>query len=206
VPHDLSDSLSRLVDAERSAWKKVTAGAAWQRLKRRLNIAGHIIAMEFTWGDKHGWHAHYHVLLLHERDLDAAAVAAVHWHIQSRLEASCRDFGLRQPDPLHGVRIDPNVSGTAAGGYLAKGGDWTQAEEMTRGDLKTGRASGRTPFQILGDYYQSNLAPSPISVTFAPQAVDPLPFFPATCSQRLADGAWSSSMLLHSPGCRQRRP
>jgi hypothetical protein len=155
VPHDLGDRLSKLVDAERSAWKKVTAGAAWQRLKRRLGIAGHIIALEFTWGDGHGWHPHYHVLLVHERDLDAGAIAAVHSHMHSRLAACCCDFHLREPDPLHGVRIDPNVSGTAAGAYLAKGGDWTPAEEVTRGDLKTGHASSRTPLQILADYYQT---------------------------------------------------
>src|SRR5580693_2124997 len=35
VPHDLGDSLSKLLDAERDAWRHVTAGAAWQRLKRR---------------------------------------------------------------------------------------------------------------------------------------------------------------------------
>ena len=48
VPHDLDDPLSKLLDAERAAWKRVTAGAAWQRLKRRLGIAGHVIALEFT--------------------------------------------------------------------------------------------------------------------------------------------------------------
>ena len=145
----------RLVDAERAAWKRVTAGAAWQRLKRRLGIAGHIIALEFTWGDENGWHPHYHVLLVHDQDLDAAAIAALHAHIHSRLAASCRDHGLRQPDQLHAVRIDPNVSATAAGAYVAKGGDWTPAEEMTRGDLKTSRTGSRTPFQILADYYQT---------------------------------------------------
>ena len=130
-------------------------GAAWQRLKRRLGIAGHVFALEFTWGDENGWHPHYHVLLVHDQDLDAAAIAALHGHIHSRLAASCRDYGLRQPDQLHAVRIDPNVSATAAGAYVAKGGDWTPAEEMTRGDLKTGRTGSRTPFQILADYYQT---------------------------------------------------
>ena len=48
VPHDLGDRLSRLLNAERDAWKRVTQGAAWQRLKRRLGIAGHIIALELT--------------------------------------------------------------------------------------------------------------------------------------------------------------
>ncbi len=155
VPHDLDHRLAQLLDAERDAWKHVTAGAAWQRLKHKLGIAGHIIALEFTWGDENGWHPHYHVLLVHDQDFDAAAITALHAHIHSRLAASCRDHGLRQPDQLHAVRIDPNVSATAAGGYIAKNGDWTPAEEMARGDLKTSRTGCRTPFQILADYYQT---------------------------------------------------
>jgi hypothetical protein len=110
VPHDLDDPLSKLVDAERAAWKHVTAGAAWQRLKRRLGIAGHIIALEFTWGDENGWHPHYHVLLVHDQDVNAADIVALHAHVHSRLAASCGNYGLRQPDQLHAVRIDANVS------------------------------------------------------------------------------------------------
>lgn len=155
VPHDLDDRLSNLLDAERDAWKRVTQGAAWQRLKRHLGIAGHILALEFTWGDQNGWHPHYHVLLIHDQDLDATAIAQLHAHVHSRLAASCGDHGLRPPDQLHAIRIDPNVSATAAGAYVAKGGDWTPAEEVTRGDLKTSRTSSRTPFQILADYYQT---------------------------------------------------
>jgi hypothetical protein len=159
VPHDLDDPLSRLADAERAAWKKVTAGAGWQRLKRRLGIVGHIMALEFTWGDDHGWHPHYHVLIVHDEDLDASAIFALHAYIHARLAASCHAFALRHPDQLHAVRIDPNVSATAAGAYIAKGDGWTPAEEMTRGDLKTSRLGSRTPFQILADYYQAGDAP-----------------------------------------------
>ncbi len=155
VPHDLDDPLSKLVGAERDAWKHVTAGAAWLRLKRRYGMTGHIIALEFTWGDENGWHPYYHVLLIHDQGLDAAAITALHMHIQSRLAAACRDQGLREPAQVHAVRADPNVSATAAGAYIAKGGDWTPAEEIIRGDLKTGRTGSRTPFQILADYYQT---------------------------------------------------
>lgn len=155
LPSRALSSCSKLVNADRAAWKRVTQGAGWQRLKRRLGIAGHIIALEFTWGDENGWHPHYHVLLVHDQDLDAAAIATLHPHIHSRLAASCQNHGLRPPDQLHAVRIDPNVSATAVGGYVAKGGDWTPAEEMTRGDLKTSRTGSRTPFQILADHYQT---------------------------------------------------
>ena len=153
VPHDLNDPLSKLLGVERAAWKRVTQGAAWQRLKRRFGIAGHIIALEFTWSDHNGWHPHYHVLLVHDQELAAAAIAQLHAHIHSRPAASCRDQGLRRPDQLHAVRIDPNVSDPAVGAYLAKGGDWTPAEELARGDLKTGRTGSRTPFQVFADYY-----------------------------------------------------
>jgi hypothetical protein len=155
VPHDLGNRLSMLLAAERAAWKQVTAGAAWQRLKARLGIIGHVIALEFTWSDTNGWHPHYHVLIVHDERLDAAAIAAVHTHIHSRLAGCCRSYGLRRPNQLHAVRIDANVSAAAAGAYIAKGGDWSPAEEMTRGDLKTCRTGSRTPLQILADYYQT---------------------------------------------------
>ena len=100
-------------------------------------------------------HPHYHVLLVHEQNLGAAATAALKAHIHARLAPSCRDFGLRQPDQVHSVRIDPNVSASAACAYVAIGGHWTPAEEMTRGGLKSSRTGSRTPFQILADYYQT---------------------------------------------------
>jgi hypothetical protein len=114
-----------------------------------------MIALEFTWGDENGWHPHHHVLLVHDQDLGASAIVQLHCHIQPRLAASCRDFGLRRPDQLYAVRIDLTVSATAAGAYIAKGDDWTPAEEMTRGDLKTSRTGSCTPFQILADHYQT---------------------------------------------------
>jgi hypothetical protein len=43
----------------------------------------------------------------------------LHSHIHSRLAASCCDFGLREPDELHAVQVNPNVSATAAGAYIA---------------------------------------------------------------------------------------
>lgn len=55
----------------------------------------------------------------------------LHGHIHTRLAASCRALGLRVPDQLHAVRIDPNVSAAAAGAYIAKSAQWTPAEEMT---------------------------------------------------------------------------
>jgi hypothetical protein len=93
-------------------WKHVTQGAAWQRLERRLGIRGHVIALEFM-GDENGSRPHYHVLVVHHLELGAAAIAALHADIHTRLAAACADAGLRQPDQLHAVRIDANVSASA---------------------------------------------------------------------------------------------
>jgi len=55
VPHDLDDALSKLVGAERHAWKRITAGAAWQRLKHKLGIAGHSIEQNLLDDDQYDY-------------------------------------------------------------------------------------------------------------------------------------------------------
>ncbi len=156
VPHDLDDPLSKLVDAERAAWKRVTQGAAWQRLKRtpRYRRAHHRPGVHLGRRER--------LAPALPRPSDPRPGPGRRRHRRSCTPTStrgsrprCRDHGLRLPDQLHAVRIDPNVSAAAAGAYVAKGGDWTPAEEITRGDLKTSRTGSRTPFQILADYYQT---------------------------------------------------
>jgi len=124
VPHDLDDPAltarrrpASRTEAHPGRWILAAAQAA-------PPIVGHIIALGFTWADENGSHPHYHVLLVHDQDLDGSAIAPLHGHIHSRLAVSCRGSGLRRPDQLHAVRIASNVSGA----YLAKGGAWTTAE------------------------------------------------------------------------------
>ena len=60
--------------------------------------------------------------------------------------------------PVYGVDVKANADGSAVGGYVTKvqEGDWTVAQEMLRGDVKTARAvKGRVPFQILANHYQT---------------------------------------------------
>ena len=75
-------------------------------MKHRLDIAGHVIALEFTSGDQNGC-----TLLPRtpgpQRTLDASAIAAIHRDVHMRLAASCRDFGLRNPYQLHAVQNRP---------------------------------------------------------------------------------------------------
>jgi hypothetical protein len=55
------------------------------------DVGSETVSRWSTWGDVSGWHPHYHVLLIHDQDLGAAAITALHGHIHSRLAASCRN-------------------------------------------------------------------------------------------------------------------
>lgn len=77
--------------------------------------------------------------ILNDAGSAADGIAALHAHMRSRLAVNCRDLGLRLPDQLRAAKVDPNVSPIAAGHHAAEGGDWSPAEQMSRGDLKASR-------------------------------------------------------------------
>jgi hypothetical protein len=156
VAHDRGDPLAKLLGVECTAWKKITQGGAWTRLKGSIGLVGWIRAVEITEGDEHGWHPHFHILVLTSGELDAWGISALYEHIYSRWAAVCKRAALRPPDPLHGVDVRPNIAqaGAELGRYVTKvqEGDWGVAQEISRGDLKTGRRGSRVPFEILKDY------------------------------------------------------
>jgi len=140
VPHDLDDPLSRLVDAERDAWKRITGGAAWQRLKRRIGISWHIIALEFTRGDENGQHPHYHVLLVHNNDLDAVAIAALHAHSAFASATNCAHVA--------GVT---NVPRQASAGPGKKGASDSRQNRTFAGRARRPQLEGRS--EVLGRHH-----------------------------------------------------
>ena len=152
--HDEGDRLRLLLDAQAAAWKKITNGGAWTRLRKQLGIAGHITAIEITCGCN-GWHPHRHVLLYTEDRIDAAGMVALDQHLRGRWGDVMEAAGLRRPDQDHGLDIRYNCADHGLGQYVAKvqEGDWGVAQEMTRGDLKDGRKSHRTPFEVLAAYF-----------------------------------------------------
>jgi hypothetical protein len=156
VAHDQADKLAflRLVEAE--GWHKITSGAPYQRLKKRLGIVGTVTTTEVTHG-YNGFHPHQHNLVFHERRWDVDDWVAFRLHAYPRWRDACLARGLREPDRIHGLDIQMNCDTTQVGSYLAKlqEGDWSVADEVTRGDVKTGRSGHRTPFEILRAYYDT---------------------------------------------------
>lgn len=156
VAHDKTDRLARLLGVETAAWKLITNGGAWTRLRKATGLFGWVRALEITEGDECGWHPHFHILLMTDDALDAAGLVAVKLHFTTRWARACEAAGLRPPHPVHGVDFRENVAAASEelGKYVTKvqEGDWTVAHEVTRGDLKTGRGKSRTPFEILKAY------------------------------------------------------
>ena len=136
--HSQKDKLPDLLEALKKAKQRLAQRREW----RALDLVGSVTATEVTGGGLHGWHPHFHVLLLVEASTEADAVASVE-KLRAAWMACLKGVGLS------GAGAAFDVQGAAsAGNYVAK---WGAAEELALGDRKKGR-HGRTPMQLLQDY------------------------------------------------------
>ena len=135
IGHTLYDSL----DSLKTAKKRFHQSRAWRGVKRCLE--GHITATEVTHG-QNGWHPHFHMLLLLNTSDEEEALSLVEsarnaWQIAlSRVGYGCNQHAY-------------HVQGAAsAGDYVGK---WGPAEEMTLGNAKEAKKSGKglSPWQLL---------------------------------------------------------
>ena len=86
-----------------------------------------------------------------EGQVAADELALVGMHVRSKWVRCIVKAGYRPPSDLHGVKIDVCTSASEAGLYIAKTQDGkSPGNELARGDLKSGKAGHRTPFEILG--------------------------------------------------------
>lgn len=151
MPHDFGMPLARLIPVIADGFRGVISGRPWVRLRDQLGIAGTIRSMEVTHG-ANGWHPHLHVLVFIEGSPDAAGLAALTLHVRRAWARQITAAGFRVPNS-HGVDIQRCYSAAEAGQYIAKTQDGRSAgNELARGDLKSGRNAGRTPFEILDDF------------------------------------------------------
>lgn len=138
--HGRKDSLDHLLHGMKEAKRRLRQRAEW----RRLPFEGSVTATEITHGLRHGWHPHFHELILlraesEEEALDMARTLRSPWL------ASLRAYGL------DGASAAFDIRGAAeAGNYVAK---WGVAEEMTlSGDkaakAKNGHERGRLPSEL----------------------------------------------------------
>jgi hypothetical protein len=151
MPHDYGLPLAKLMPAISDGFRSVISGRAWVQLRKRLAVAGTIRSLEVTHG-KNGWHPHLHVLVFFDGELSAEGLADFVLHVRARWTSYIVRAGFRSPNE-HGVDVQRCYSAAEAGQYIAKTQDGKAAgNELARGDMKSGRNGGRTPFEILDDF------------------------------------------------------
>jgi len=129
--HGRDDELADLLERMKDAKQRWARHRSYRRIKPRM--IGSVTATEVTGGGAHGWHPHFHVIVILDGDVDLTL-------LRDAWLASLRGAGL------DGAGAAFQAQGAdAAGNYIAK---WGAAEELALKDRKKGRA-GRTPAQLL---------------------------------------------------------
>jgi len=155
MSHKRSDSLADTLDTVLNGWRAVQRNRAVVRAFARLGVVGFVRACEITRG-RNGWHPHLHNLLFTVRPLTSDERDQLQAVLYSAWRSYVLKRGFSEPSEARGVLLrEVNLSrgcdGLAA--YLTKVQDTydqssTIAREMARGDLKQGRKTSRTPFEV----------------------------------------------------------
>lgn len=156
--HHARSRLSELLPALCESWTYARQGSRWQGtrtrpgLRHELGYQGGIRGLELTTGNN-GPHPHIHAVFLLDREPDAASIAALREHLESRY---FRRLSQKhdQPEPLSGVGIQIKLatSSNAAGAiarYLVAAG---LSQELTSSAEKQAHPGHRTYWQVIEDY------------------------------------------------------
>ena len=138
--HHRGDDLDHLVNCQKKAFKKFWEKTITVKRLKRLGYKGRIVATEVPWGEKNGWHPHYHMIFFFDHEINAQGLQtelALQW------QGACIKAGAKAPDLIHGVDVR---NGTYAAKYVSK---WGLEEEVTKGHLKKGLNGSLTPFDLL---------------------------------------------------------
>ena len=178
--HDRSDKLVDLMPRMASAFADMKRGRAYRRVAKSAGVVGMIRAVEMTHGTNHGWHVHYHIIVISEHGLDDAVVRAswvhqlgAHGFIDAEDAKAVTDATMHGMD-LRDVGMD-DASVAAVSEYVCKDNEnaWYidgeevrldstgeaaerraiegAAKELGLSCTKLGRKQNRSPFQILRD-------------------------------------------------------
>lgn len=126
------------------AYRRLTRGKPWERLREKYGIRHTLRKLEVTWGPKHGWHPHEHVLYFFDRKLSPDELAELERELVTRwIEMVKRELGDEyEPTTYAGVDVSPSHQSD----YIAKLG-----LEMTSELTKEGKGKNCSPWQILAN-------------------------------------------------------
>ncbi len=160
IPHSAEDKLGVTLNLLAEGRRYVANQPVVKALRREAGYLGSITAKEVTYGCN-GWHPHTHQVEIYEREITIAVFAAlssVYYDYFSRFYSQQGFDGLSRQ---HGVRVEHvQLDGVALAHYVAKLQEGTAirlhtAQELTRSDLKRGRAGAIMPFDIAIAFFQT---------------------------------------------------
>jgi hypothetical protein len=148
-PHTYGAPLSTYMDKLRDVLKMFRRGKSWDLFKKRVEMVGYIRAQEVTHGN-HGWHPHYHELLITKALSKEEAESAAAF-LSKRWVDVCRRAGLisdekAQDAYAHAVDVKSGADPVTQE-YLSKLVCW----ELSSVTTKATKTKGLQPFQILSN-------------------------------------------------------
>lgn len=155
VRHHKQDKLKTLLDTVSEGWRALTGSRVWRkRVKKDFGIDGYIRSIEITYGEN-GWHPHVHTLLFLKDDLSLPSMEK----LGSEIFNFWSDWAQKQlgkaPTRDHGLDLQKvDDKGKVLSKYLSKfelekTDKWSVDREMARSDMKKGRKTSITSFQLL---------------------------------------------------------
>jgi hypothetical protein len=147
IRHHAGSALAELAALERKAWRSLTNGDPWKRIKRRFGLLGLPKAAEVTDG-RNGWHPHYHAVVLSSMRLSDDQQDELAEILQSRwMRAVSRLGGSASRVGQHMRAISSDAETIER--YVAKG---------------SLRAGSKAAAEVAGQYAKAGLLPDRLSV------------------------------------------
>ena len=156
IRHHQGESAREVIRRLKAVYKATWSGRYALWFKQTYRVVGTIRAIELTHG-QHGWHPHYHLLMIRESANTENTVKAMDLELSLRWLDMCESVGA-SATLEHGVKV--SAGDNRAHEYLDKLGQsvgeainrWALTAEMTKYVVKHGRQDSRTMWDLLIAY------------------------------------------------------
>jgi Replication protein len=119
--HGLNDGLTALWDRMEDGWDALKRGSGWTADKQAHGVRGYVRITEVVHSPATGWHVHFHVILLLDRELDQLAMDGLKASLATRFAPGvARRGGQATVGCQHLQPMTPGTEGALAN-YLFKG-------------------------------------------------------------------------------------
>jgi hypothetical protein len=152
LSHKRDTPLTDTIDMLIKAYHGMAGHYGYKQLKQEFGYVHAIRAFEVTWSNRNGWHPHFHVISLFDRELSEdefnlfAMEMSQFWGIEvdrvGGYASKVHGFDARQADNdvfeyINKFGKEPTQMG------------WDITKEAMKGQFKSPKGKGKTPFQML---------------------------------------------------------